>query len=182
VLSLDYRTDGKPIQLPIRLQTTRPHLGGVRWWFTCPLIIGSAACLQAPSSPAVLRVPALPQPHLSKLPSGPQAGAVRRLLGEAWRSVPGAHAAFGIRAGCLVAFPPVQCSGDPRRRQPQAARAMKPKAARARLVSHQYSREWTAPLENASWCEKQNAAGNARRRLTQFNQIAVAGLDVPLER
>jgi hypothetical protein len=44
VLSLDYRTDGKPIQLPIRLQTTRPHLGGVRWWFTCPLGIGSAPC------------------------------------------------------------------------------------------------------------------------------------------
>ena len=24
-------------QYPISLQTTRPHLGGLRWWFTCPL-------------------------------------------------------------------------------------------------------------------------------------------------
>jgi len=32
------------IVIPIRLQTTRPHLGGVRWWFTCPLIVDGVAC------------------------------------------------------------------------------------------------------------------------------------------
>ncbi len=26
----------KPVQEAIYLQTTKPHLGGVRWWFTCP--------------------------------------------------------------------------------------------------------------------------------------------------
>jgi len=44
LLSLDYRTDGEPVQLPIRLQITRPHLGGVRWWFTCLLVNGPAPC------------------------------------------------------------------------------------------------------------------------------------------
>jgi hypothetical protein len=24
--------------------TTRPHLGGLRWWFVCPLIVGGCAC------------------------------------------------------------------------------------------------------------------------------------------
>jgi len=36
--------DPEDIVLPIRLQTTRPHLGGVRWWFTCPLISSGIAC------------------------------------------------------------------------------------------------------------------------------------------
>jgi len=36
--------DPDEVVIPIRLQTTRPHLGGVRWWFTCPLIIGGIAC------------------------------------------------------------------------------------------------------------------------------------------
>ncbi len=33
--ALDYR---------VRLQTTRPHLGGLRWWFTCPLVKGGRPC------------------------------------------------------------------------------------------------------------------------------------------
>ena len=37
-------SDPEIIVLPIRLQTTRPHLGGVRWWFTCPLIVDGIAC------------------------------------------------------------------------------------------------------------------------------------------
>jgi hypothetical protein len=34
----------EPIRYPIRLQTTRPHLGGLRWWFTCPLIVAGRPC------------------------------------------------------------------------------------------------------------------------------------------
>lgn len=30
--------------VPIRLQRTRPHLGGVRWWFTCPLTLDGRPC------------------------------------------------------------------------------------------------------------------------------------------
>jgi len=33
--SLDY---------PIRLETTGCHLGGVRWWFTCPLAVNGRVC------------------------------------------------------------------------------------------------------------------------------------------
>jgi hypothetical protein len=32
---LDYR---------VRLTTTRPHLGGLRWWFNCPLIVSGRPC------------------------------------------------------------------------------------------------------------------------------------------
>jgi hypothetical protein len=41
VLELEYRLDGQEdIRLPVRLQTTRPTLGGQRWWFACPLQCG----------------------------------------------------------------------------------------------------------------------------------------------
>ena len=26
------------------LQTTRPYFGGLRWWFTCPLVVNGVAC------------------------------------------------------------------------------------------------------------------------------------------
>ena len=29
---------------PIILQTTRPHFGGIRWWFTCPLVMNGHPC------------------------------------------------------------------------------------------------------------------------------------------
>jgi hypothetical protein len=32
---LDYRID---------LTATRPHLGGLRWWFVCPQVVGGLAC------------------------------------------------------------------------------------------------------------------------------------------
>lgn len=32
------------VDIPIRLQATHPHYGGVRWWFTCPLILNGVAC------------------------------------------------------------------------------------------------------------------------------------------
>jgi hypothetical protein len=28
----------------VRLQTTRPHFGGVRWWFSCPRIVDDEEC------------------------------------------------------------------------------------------------------------------------------------------
>ena len=28
----------------VRLTTTRPYLGGLRWWFICPLIVNGEAC------------------------------------------------------------------------------------------------------------------------------------------
>src|SRR5262245_60448390 len=33
--SLDYR---------VKLTTTRPRFGGVRWWFVCPLVVNGGAC------------------------------------------------------------------------------------------------------------------------------------------
>jgi hypothetical protein len=37
---------GQPESLdyPVRLVTTRPHLGGMRWWFICPLVVDSRPC------------------------------------------------------------------------------------------------------------------------------------------
>lgn len=32
------------VRLPIRLETTEPHFGGTRWWFTCPLVRDGKAC------------------------------------------------------------------------------------------------------------------------------------------
>jgi hypothetical protein len=48
-VTLQYRLkycgrDEEKIELPIRLQATYPHLGGLRWWFTCPLIGGGVVC------------------------------------------------------------------------------------------------------------------------------------------
>ncbi len=35
---------GKHIDLPIQIQTTEPHYGGLRYWFTCPLVKHGRAC------------------------------------------------------------------------------------------------------------------------------------------
>ena len=35
-LTLGYRAGERLIQERVRLSTTRPHLGGLRWWFHCP--------------------------------------------------------------------------------------------------------------------------------------------------
>jgi hypothetical protein len=43
-LRLVYRCNGEHVDLPVRLQTTRPHLGGVRYWGTCPLIVNGRPC------------------------------------------------------------------------------------------------------------------------------------------
>lgn len=45
VLRLNYRIGGcEDIELKIRLQTTTPQFGGVRWWLTCPLMTDDGPC------------------------------------------------------------------------------------------------------------------------------------------
>lgn len=45
LLRLEYRWgDRDNIELPILLQNTYPHLGGKRWWFTCPLVVNGMPC------------------------------------------------------------------------------------------------------------------------------------------
>jgi hypothetical protein len=38
--------NGEPEKLdfPVHLETTRPHLGGLRWWFICPLVVNGRPC------------------------------------------------------------------------------------------------------------------------------------------
>jgi hypothetical protein len=45
-LRLSYRVVGteEDVAYRVRLVTTRCHLGGVRWWFVCPLARGGVAC------------------------------------------------------------------------------------------------------------------------------------------
>ena len=38
------RDEKVSVDEPIRLTTTRPHFGGVRWWFVCSLIVNGRAC------------------------------------------------------------------------------------------------------------------------------------------
>jgi hypothetical protein len=46
VLTLRYRITrtGESVDLPVRLETTKPHFGGVRWWGRCPLIVNEVPC------------------------------------------------------------------------------------------------------------------------------------------
>ncbi len=47
IFSLSFhRNDSDDIVTPIRLQSTDPHFGGSRWWFTCPLIVDGRVCNQ----------------------------------------------------------------------------------------------------------------------------------------
>jgi hypothetical protein len=36
--------DKQDFDYPLELQTTRPHYGGRRWWFTCPLVVNGLPC------------------------------------------------------------------------------------------------------------------------------------------
>ena len=36
-MRLKYSRNGKPEDYTVRLATTRPHFGGLRWWFICPV-------------------------------------------------------------------------------------------------------------------------------------------------
>ncbi len=35
-IKLKYTVDGIAMDYPISLEITRPHFGGIRWWFKCP--------------------------------------------------------------------------------------------------------------------------------------------------
>jgi hypothetical protein len=44
VLEFSYRCYQTDVTLPIQLQTTRPHYGGIRWWWTCPMVNDGITC------------------------------------------------------------------------------------------------------------------------------------------
>jgi hypothetical protein len=46
---LHYNHEDKPEDYRVSLTTTRPHFGGVRWWFICPVNGSRAAKLHLPS-------------------------------------------------------------------------------------------------------------------------------------
>ena len=37
-LRLHYKVNGEPVDYRVRLVTSTPHYGGLRWWFVCPLV------------------------------------------------------------------------------------------------------------------------------------------------
>ena len=37
-LRLHYQRNGEPVDYRVRLVTSTPHYGGLRWWFICPLV------------------------------------------------------------------------------------------------------------------------------------------------
>jgi hypothetical protein len=43
-LSYTIPRTGEALDYLIGLQTTRPRFGGVRWWFTCPLVVNGVPC------------------------------------------------------------------------------------------------------------------------------------------
>ena len=42
-LRLHYRRNGEPVDYRVRLVTSTPHYGGLRWWFICPLVRNDGA-------------------------------------------------------------------------------------------------------------------------------------------
>lgn len=45
VVTLKYRCNKKrDVEIPVRLDTSKPHFGGERVWFTCPLIVDGVSC------------------------------------------------------------------------------------------------------------------------------------------
>jgi hypothetical protein len=48
-MRLHYNANDIPVDYRVPLATTRPHFGGVRWWFICPLTGCRAYKLQLPS-------------------------------------------------------------------------------------------------------------------------------------
>ena len=39
-----YDSEDEQITIPIRMQKTHPNYGGIRWWFTCPLVVNGVTC------------------------------------------------------------------------------------------------------------------------------------------
>jgi hypothetical protein len=46
VLTLSYSSSGEAVNLPIRIQESMTPLGGIRHWFTCPLVTDGVPCLR----------------------------------------------------------------------------------------------------------------------------------------
>lgn len=44
ILNYNLGKEQEPVEQPIRLDITLPNFGGIRHWFTCPLVIGGRAC------------------------------------------------------------------------------------------------------------------------------------------
>mgnify|MGYP000210929432 CR=1 FL=1 len=47
-LELNYRfqDSDEEIKIPISFTKTKPHFGGVRWWFICPLTVNGRSCFR----------------------------------------------------------------------------------------------------------------------------------------
>jgi hypothetical protein len=43
-LEYTFTASGEQVDYRVRLATTRPRFGGLRWWFVCPLIVNGRAC------------------------------------------------------------------------------------------------------------------------------------------
>jgi hypothetical protein len=43
-LSYTIKDDKSSINYRVELATTRPHFGGLRWWFLCPLLVNGRGC------------------------------------------------------------------------------------------------------------------------------------------
>ena len=41
-----YDGEKESLDYSVRLATTRPHLGGLRWWFVCPLVKNGVPCVR----------------------------------------------------------------------------------------------------------------------------------------
>jgi len=101
-----HRGDEEDIRLPIRLQATRPALGGRRWWFTCPLIADGVPCCR--------RVGKL------YLPPGGRYFGCRHCHRLAYRSLQEAHQTE--RAFAVLGFDRGTLTGNLRPRRPLAFR------------------------------------------------------------
>ena len=71
-IRLRYMARGESMDYRVRLVTTRPNYGGLRWWFLCPANAerGVETRSQAlpPASRQGLRLPGGPRPHLPIVP------------------------------------------------------------------------------------------------------------------
>ena len=47
-MRLRYTANGNPVDYRVRLTSTRPNFGGLRWWFVCPLVRRRVAKLYLP--------------------------------------------------------------------------------------------------------------------------------------
>jgi hypothetical protein len=43
-LSYTFTESGTSLDYKVFLRVTRPHFGGLRWWFVCPLTVGGRTC------------------------------------------------------------------------------------------------------------------------------------------